>query len=182
MRSNEYALYTMCVEARVAGSATRERVQRTKCNRVSRRSAPAVWWSLRGGAKLARKRSRVGVLRSTLHSVTRRASGLAARGSWRGRRFSKRVCTSHESIGRTTTDQQPISYRLSVNDTYFLNPSIQKRNNKSSFPFFRLIFFSYIYMRMYAYIYTHVSLFHVHFTSLYGFVHAERNDRSATFR
>lgn len=151
LRSNEYALYTMCVEARVAGSATRERVQRTKCNRVSRRSAPAVWWSLRGGAKLARKRSRVGVLRSTLHSVTRRASGLAARDSWRGRRFSKRVCTSHESIGRTTTDQQPISYRLSVNDTYFLNPSIQKRNNKSSFPFFRLIFFSYIYICIYIY-------------------------------
>lgn len=57
-------------------------------------------WSGACETKLTRKRARVGVLRSTLHSVTRCASSLAARTTRRGRRFSNRRGTSHESTSR----------------------------------------------------------------------------------
>ena len=146
----------MCVEARVAGSATRERVQRTKCNRVSRRSAPAVWWSLRGGAKLARKRSRVGVLRSTLHSVTRRASGRA------GLMEGEKILQTSMYVARVDrpNNNRPTAHILSTfGQRHVLSQSFDPKTKQQIFlSFLPIDFFSYIYMRMYAYIYIHTFL------------------------
>lgn len=137
----------MCVEAS-AGSATRERVQRAKCNRVSRRSAPVVW-SLRSETGEETYSCRCPEIDSPLGYATRFWPGGAELME------GEKILQTSIYVARVDrpknqqTDQQPISYRL-FGQWHVV--SIQK---KKIFLFFLPIdFFLHTYACVYA------SLFH----------------------